>query len=90
METYDLSPAFSRVSSSKLLDLLTVCRTWSTTSDPCGPKQEACDRRFQTDGEYGRGSGKQTVIRCFRVGKFYARGAVSDCHGDIYVALERF
>lgn len=33
-ETYDLSPAFSRVSSSRLLDLLTVCRTWSTTSDP--------------------------------------------------------
>lgn len=32
--TYDLSPAFSRVSSSRLLDLLTVCRTWSTTSDP--------------------------------------------------------
>lgn len=33
-ETYDLSPAFSSVSSSRLLDLLTVCRTWSTTSDP--------------------------------------------------------
>lgn len=34
-ETYDLSPAFSRVSSSRLLDLLTVWRTWSTTSEPC-------------------------------------------------------
>lgn len=33
-ETYDLSAAFSRVISSKLLDLLTVCRIWSTTSDP--------------------------------------------------------
>lgn len=33
-ETYDLSPAFSSVSSSRLLDLLTVWRTWSTTSDP--------------------------------------------------------
>lgn len=32
--SYDLSPAFSRVSSSRLLDLLTVCSTWSTTSDP--------------------------------------------------------
>lgn len=34
-ETYDLSPAFSRVISSRLLDLLTVWRTWSTTSEPC-------------------------------------------------------
>lgn len=33
-DTYDLSPVFSRVSSSRLLDLLTAWRTWSTTSDP--------------------------------------------------------
>lgn len=36
-ETYDFKPAFSRVSSSRLLDLLTVCRTWSTTSEPWRP-----------------------------------------------------
>ena len=39
--TYDLSPAFSRVSSSRLLDLLTVCRTWSTTSDPWRQTQQS-------------------------------------------------
>lgn len=41
-ETYDLSPAFSRVSSSRLLDLLTVWRTWSTTSDPCRHSNSSC------------------------------------------------
>lgn len=34
MKTYDFSPAFSRVISSRLDDLLTVCRTCSVTSDP--------------------------------------------------------
>lgn len=38
-ETYDFKPAFSRVSSSRLLDLLTVCRTWSTTSEPWRPRR---------------------------------------------------
>lgn len=33
--TYALRPTFSRVSSSRLLDLLTVCRICSTTSELC-------------------------------------------------------
>lgn len=33
-KTHDLRPAFSRVSSSRLEDLLSVCKTCSLTSDP--------------------------------------------------------
>ncbi len=69
-ETYDLSPAFSSVSSSRLLDLLTVCRTWSTTSDPWKQNNvEACDQRFPSQVEEESRlseSEKQAAIRSNR------------------------
>ena len=34
--THDFNPAFSSVISSRLEDLLSVCKTCSVTSDPCG------------------------------------------------------
>lgn len=39
VQTHDFSPAFSSVISSRLEDLLTVCRICSVTSDPFGVQQ---------------------------------------------------
>lgn len=66
-ETYDLSPAFSKVSSSRLLDLLTVCRTWSTTSDPWRQTTYTLvTRGFQLKlNEEPSESEKQAVIRLY-------------------------
>lgn len=42
--THALRPAFSNVSSSKLLDLLTVCKICSTTSELCAKRKKVCLR----------------------------------------------